>query len=222
MDWQLIAYLGLAMVGIVAQYTASVSGLGLTITQPISRTADGGTPREVTIPIGYAGTLTTRTDDNTGTITLSGGHAITTGANVDIYWSGGVQYDVTVGTVATNSMPFDSGIGNNLPIATTAVVVAVRQQINVDLDGDNAQLVAIKQHYAQSSETAMSHVDFQDSASDEIAEIDLTANVPQVWDIAGGSSNPFTGDPITKCFVSNGSITNAATFQLIALVDSTP
>lgn len=167
------------------QYTATVSGLGLTITQPITRVADGGTPREVTVPIGYAGTLTTRTDANTGTITLAGGHAIASSDNVDIYWSGGVQYDVTVGTVTVNSMPFDLGIGDDLPLAATAVVVAKRVQVNADLDGDNLKLLAIKQHFTQSNEAAASHVDFQDTAGDEIAELDLAANVPQVYDIEG-------------------------------------
>jgi len=204
------------------QYTATVSGLGLTITQPITRTADGGTPREIAVPVGYAGTLTTRTDANTGTATLGAGHGISTGDNVDLYWAGGVQYDVTVGTVSGTSVPFDLGIGDDLPSASTALVVSKRVQVNAEIDGDNLELLALKQHYAQSNETASSHMDFQDVSNSEVVEFDLAANVPQVFDIAGGATNVFTGNPITQFFISNGSVTNAATLQLLALADSTP
>lgn len=203
-------------------YSVAVTGLGGSISQNVPRTADAGGIREVSLPIGYSGTLTTRTDNDTGTVTLASGHAITTGANVDIYWSGGVQYNVTVGTVSTNSMPFDSGVGDNLPAQSTAVVVSVRTQINLDIDGDALSLVAIKQKYASNTITADSHVEFQDAADDVIAEIDLEANGPQVWDVTGGSANPFTGDPITKAFASNGSTTTAATLQILWLQDSTP
>lgn len=204
------------------QYVATVSGLGGTITQPITRIADGGIPREIAVPIGYAGQLTTRSDDNTGTVTLAANHAISSSDPVDIYWDGGVQYDVTVGTVSVNAMPFDTGIGDNLPTVNTMVVVAPRVEFNAEIDGDNLVLIALKQHYPQQNETAASHVDFQATGAEEITELDLVANIPQVWDVEGGSSNPFAGNTIIKGFVSNGSVTNPATFQLLGLADSTP
>ena len=224
MDWQLISLilLSLAPLALTLQHSVNTSGLGLTITQTLNYTADGGTSREVTVPVGKAGTLTTRTDNNTGTATLVSGHGITTGAKVDIYWDGGVQYNVTVGTVAGLSVPFDLGIGDNLPIATTAIVMALRVQVNADIDGDALSLLAVKQHYDQANETAISHIDFQDSANDEIEELDLAANVPRTINVAAGDTNIFSGDPITKFFVSNGSVTNAARLQLLALYDSTP
>jgi hypothetical protein len=169
--------------------------------------------------------LTTRTDDNTGTITMGdAGHGIQTGDKVDVYWDGGVQYDVTVGTVIGTTVPIDLGSGDVLPTDTppTAVIVSLRTQINLDIDGDNLVLLAIKQKYNSNTLTADSHVDFQDSGSAEIAEVDLEANGPQVWDIAGGSANPFTGNSITKAFASNGSTTDVATLQLLWLQDSTP
>ncbi len=206
------------------QYTVNVSGLGQAINQTLNYTDDGGTPREVDVPPGYAGTLTTRTDDNTGTVTLAAGHGIVTGDEVDIYWDGGVQYAVTVGTVATNSMPFDAGIGDNLPTASppTAVVVCKRVEVNADIDGDSLSFLACKQHYDQANETANSHVDFQSAAPAEIEELDLAANVPRTFNIRAGDPNGFTGDPITKLYVSNGSLVNTARFQLLALFDSTP
>lgn len=202
-------------------YSVTLGG-GVSISKSQARTADGGSDIEVTIPKGFAGTLTTRTDDNTGTVTLAGGHGIATGNSVDIYWSGGVQYDVTVGTVATNSMPFDLGIGDNLPSTSTAVVVCKRVTINVSLDGDALSILGVQQRFASQTATAMSHVDFQDAAGDEIAQLDLHPNGVQVFDVEGGSANPFTGDPITVCYVSNGSSADDATFKLSFLQDITP
>ena len=204
-------------------YSVSVSGLGGNIAQSLPRSANAGGIREVDLPVGKAGSLTTRTDNNTGTITMSdAGHGIATGAKVDVYWNGGVQYNVTVGTVVGTSVPIDLGVGDNLPGASTAVVVSVRSQINLDIDGDALVLLAIKQKFNSNTITADSHIDFQDSGSAEIAELDMEANGPQVWDIAGGSANPFTGNSITKAFASNGSATDAATLQLLWLQDSTP
>lgn len=204
-------------------YSVAVSGLGGNIAQSIPRTADAGGIREVALPVGKAGTLTTRTSDYVGTITMDdAGHGITTGDKVDVYWNSGVQYNVTVGTVSGTSVPISGGSGDILPAASTAVVVSKRQQINLDIDGDELELLAIKQKYDSNTAAAKSHIDFQDAGSAEIAEIDLEANGPQVWDIAGGSANPFTGNPITKAIASNGSTTDAATLQLLWVQDSTP
>ncbi len=204
-------------------YSVAVSGLGGNIAQSLPRSANAGGIREIEMPVGKAGTLTNRTDNNTGTITMGdAGHGIQTGANVDIYWDSGVQYDVTVGTVVGTSVPIDLGSGDNLPSASTALVVSLRNQINLDIDGDNLVLLAIKQKYNANTITADSHIDFQDSGGGEIAEVDLEANGPRVWDIAGGSANPFGGNPITKAFASNGSTTDVATLQLLWLQDSTP
>lgn len=204
-------------------YSVSITGVGGSITQSVPRTADAGSIREISLPVGKAGVLTTRSDDNTGTITMAdGGHGIGTGAKVDVYWSGGVQYDVTAGTVAGTSVPIDLGAGDNLPAETTPVVVSVRTEINAHIDGDELALLAIKQRYASNLESARSHVDFQDDEDDEIAELNLEANGVQVFDIEGGSANPFTGDPIVKAFASNGSTVNPATLQILWLQDSTP
>jgi hypothetical protein len=75
-----------------------------------------------------AGTLTTRTDANTGTLTMAGGHGITDGLKVDLMWTNadgtkGFRYNMTVGTVATNSVPIDLGGGDSLPVTTTAIIV---------------------------------------------------------------------------------------------------
>jgi len=203
--------------------SVSVSGLGSSITRSTPRTTDGGGSNEVVVAVGAAGSLTTRTTDTTGTVTMtSGSHGITTGQNVNIFWSGGVQYDVTVGTVSGTAVPFSGGSGDVMPIATTAVVVSPRLTFNCSVDGDSLSLLAMQQFFADQTVSTKSHIQFLDSGSAAIAEIDLDALTPKVYDIAGGDSNPFTGNPITSAIVSNGSTTDAGTLKLLWVQDSTP
>lgn len=206
-------------------FAQSISGGGVTIqTQPIIRTSSAPIALEDTLSAAKSGTLTTRTDDNTGTLTMAAGHGFTDGQIIDIYWSGGVQRSVTVGTVATNSVPIDSGIGDNLPIATTAITAVVQQSINLAIDGDNAKIVAIVLETTTKTLATAANVQFRDAAADVIAEIDLVTNVPQVWDIQGGSANPFTGDPITNLKASQANVTTTETYTLkiVGVQDASP
>lgn len=203
----------------------SVSGNGGVISYATPRTAEGGSNREVSIPAGKAGTLTTRTDNETGSLTLGSGHGITTGQIIDLFWSGGARYGITVGTVSGTTVPIgadNAGSGDNLPTAATAIVASPRTLISADVDGDNLVALACQMLFASRSETAQSHASFQDASSDIIAPIDLEANSVRFYDVEGGDANPFTGDPITKIYVSNGSSAAAATFKLLWLQDPTP
>lgn len=156
---------------------------------------------------------------------MSSGHGITTGAVIDIYWSGGARYDVLVGTVATNAVPIgadNGGTGDNLPADETPVTVMVQQTINAAIDGDNLSVAAIKAHYAASPATGKARVGFFDADDDLIASIELDANSVQHYDIAGGATNPFTGDPITYAKATHSDSANACTLQMGFLGDSTP
>jgi hypothetical protein len=194
----------------------TIAGSGLSI-QPIGiiRSGTGAIGYSVSLPLAQAGTLTTRSDDDTGTITMgSGSHTITTGAVVDVYWSGGVQYGVTVGTVSTTSVPIDSGDGDVLPATSTAVTVVPQTTINTAIDGDNCKILAIMVETTDKSLRQSAHIQLLDVSAAEIAEIDLVTNVAQVWDIEGGSANPFTGNPITSSKASTGGATSGETYTL--------
>lgn len=92
---------------------------------------------QLSIAAAKTGTLSTRTDNDTGTLTMSSGHGITTGATFDLYWvSGGVtyhQHTVTAGTVSGNSVPFDLGTGTNLPVQGTAIFAMVQNVIPCEI-----------------------------------------------------------------------------------------
>lgn len=202
----------------------SVSGGGLSIQASVSRTGSGSIALSDTVVAAKSGTLTTRTDNNTGTLTMASGHGFTDGQIIDIYWDGGVQYGVVIGTVSVNSVPIDSGIGDNLPSASTAITAALRTTANVYIDGDNTKLIAVLLSTLDRTIATAGHAEFYDAADDLIAELDLVTNVPRVFDIEGGATNPFTGDPITyvKLSQANTSATETYAVTVIGVYDASP
>jgi hypothetical protein len=206
-------------------HSQSIIGGGVSIsTLPIIRTNSAPIALEDSLPAAKTGALTTRTDANTGELTMDPGHGITTGQIIDIYWDGGVQYGVTVGTVATNAVPIDGGVGDDLPADETDITAVVQKSINLAIDGDNTDIIAIAVETVDKTVRTAAHIQFLDAADDEIAELDLVTNVPQVWDIAGGSANPFTGDSITdmKASQANSSSTETFTLKIVGVQDASP
>ncbi|MCK4341005.1 MAG: hypothetical protein KAY37_04700 [Phycisphaerae bacterium] len=76
---------------------------GISVNSTVTRTADGQIGHDVTLNPAKTGTLSTRTSDTEGTLTLESGHGIQDGDTIDVYWDGGRRYDVTVGVVAYGS-----------------------------------------------------------------------------------------------------------------------
>lgn len=204
-----------------ATYSQNLQLGGVSIDKAITRTADSQKSYEVSLPAGKSGTLTTRTDDNTGVATVSSGHGVTTSDKVDVYWTGGMRYGMTVTATDATTISVDLGAGDNFPVQDTAIVVTPQVTVNTNVDGDNAQIIGISLEYTAAVSSA-GHVDMQDSGSATIAELDLTGNAPLVYDLAAGITNPFTGNPITSTLASNGDGTNAATLKILSLEDSTP
>lgn len=211
---------------ITVTHGQSISGGGVTIQpQPIQRTGSGSIGIEETLSVAEAGSLTTRTDADTGEITMgSGSHTIETGDTVDVYWDGGVQYGATVGTVSGTAVPIDTGSGDDLPVADTDVTLMKQLEANVSIDGDEAKLLAIILETNTKSLRTAGHVQFQDASNAEIAELDLVTNVPKVWDIEGGDNNPFTGTPITQAKISQGNTTadEGYTLKIVGVQDASP
>lgn len=202
-----------------------ITGGGMSIQTPsVTRSNSGPIALEDTLAAAKTGTLTTRSDANTGTLTMSASHGIVDGDIIDIYWAGGVQYGVTVGTVSVNSVPIDLGIGDDLPIATTAITAVVQSSINLAIDGDNADFIAIVLETTTSTLNTAGHIQFLDASEGEVAAISLVSNVPQVVDIAGGATNIFTGNPITHLKVSQGNSTTSETYtiKIIGIQDASP
>lgn len=185
---------------------------GVPINSNITRTAEGNVGQSVTVAAAQSGTLSTRTNNTDGTLTLGTGHGITTGAKIDLYWATGRRYNVTVGTVATNSVPISSGSGDNLPLATTAVTAAVRTVIDADFVGDYAYAMA-----AQCAKRA--HVDFLEGSTIRLS-VDILPGESWSWLVGGTAVNPLTGYAISSITATH-SDTSAAEVNIGVLYSST-
>jgi hypothetical protein len=174
------------------------------------------------------GTLDERVDDNTGFANLGASHTISDGDTVDVYWSGGVRYGMTA-SASGGDVTIDGGAGDALPVLTTSITVCKQTEINpCSIDGDQIQIIGV--FYRNLNDTgAKAHIDFQDSGSVSINELDLvheTANGSfvkgtTIVNVSGGDTNTYTGNPITKAFASHDSA-QAATLFVLSGEDSTP
>ena len=218
--------IAIAALGVTITYGVSVSGGGISI-QPLAvqRTGSGPIGLDQTLAAAQGGSLTTRTNDTSGTITMtSGDHTIATADVVDVYWDGGVRYNVVVGTVSTTAVPISGGSGDNLPTEATAVTVVRTVTANLTIDGDEAHLIAFLLETNDKSLRTAGHIQFRDSAAAEVAEIDLVANVQRIYDLDGGDANPFTGNIITALRISQGGTSESENYRLkiTGVQDATP
>lgn len=168
------------------------------------------------------GSLTTRTDDDTGVVTLSTGHGIETADVVDVYWSGGMRYGMTA-TVSGVEITVDGGAGDNLPAEDTAITAVVEQTTwEINFDGDDAQVVAVV--YRNGADTgAKAHIDLQDATPATIEELDLvheavSGGLDHITDIANGDTNIYSGNRITAGKVSHDSQQAGTVYVMVGLV----
>lgn len=210
--------------------TLQVSGTVFTRTKNLTAdnaSAYGDATSPITLAAGKTVTSWVKTDADTAACDLPSGHGYTDG-KFDVYSSAGVLYRYGVdGTIATNALTLDGGTApaysSGFPdTATSGVIVCKQQQVNVGIDGDNASLVGF---WAD----AICHVDCQDVSSNSIRAFSMAAEEADCWDSESGIDpdtgeigvNPYTGNPITKVLISNGT-TTAGTFKAVVLQDSTP
>ena len=92
-----------------------MSAGGVSVSGVKNRSADSAVGYDLEVPRAHNGTLSTRTNNTEGTITLSGGHPVTTAMVVDLYWTGGTRRAVVVGTVSGTSVPISGGSADTQP-----------------------------------------------------------------------------------------------------------
>jgi hypothetical protein len=162
-----------------------------------NETLIGGTAAPISLTQGSAATSWVKSDANTAACDVATASTIATG-KVDVWWAGGMRYGVDC-TRTVDALALDGGTGTDFPAnGTTTCVIVQQQQVNVSIDGDLALIVGVLS-------SVPAHVDFQDSAGDSIEAISLTANEPNMWD-SSMATTPYTGDPITKAMVTNGTL----------------
>jgi hypothetical protein len=184
--------------------------------------ADTNNPLEVTIPAAKAGTLSTRTDNDTGIVTVASGHGITTSDKIDLYDATGViiRKDMDVTAVGGTTVSIDAGTGSNLPIATTAVRVAKRVLISpVFYDASGIQIFGIQ--LAVPGATSKGRANFLSSVPASVGDMSLTANKGLITNVAAGATNPLSADAVAV-HVTNGNDSIDGTLTVISMEDRTP
>lgn len=211
----------------VGNYSLTVTIGGVSIAKSVSRSGDHPNPYgPITLPAGKVVTSWVKTDANTAACNLPSGHGYTNG-NFDVYWTAGgvdyVRYGVP-GTITVNALALDGGDGTDFPAsATVGIVVCKQVQINTAIDGDASELLALSLESSDPASTGRAHVDFQDVSDVQVADFNLYANVPLVYDIGSSAiTNPVTGEPIVVAYASNGSSSEDLTLYVLSLEDSSP
>lgn len=177
---------------------ATLGGRTFTTDQTTTGENIGGSSPVVTAA--KAGSLTTRTDADTGTITGSTGHGVVDGDKLDVYWSGGCRRNMTVGTVSGNAIPIDGGSGDNLPALNTALTFKVPQT-----EGEWALAGADVRGLCVKAPTYRGQVVVRQSGGTEIAAFLVSPGHDYVWSVASGITNPVTGATIAKATFSHES-----------------
>lgn len=142
-----------------------------------------------------SGTLSTRTGDDGGVITTSG-HSIADASKVDVYWAGGSRYGMVSSAADATTLTVAGGVGDNFPIATTAITVCVQKNIDFSCDGD--EMTVLAQQFSQDGRAT-----FCDSSDAVLTSFLLNANVGNVWYNASGVTRPITGNPVSYIAVTN-------------------
>jgi len=164
------------------------------------------------LPSGKAGTLSTRTDADTGILTVLTGHGITASDTVSVFWSGGYRYGVDVTATTATTISIDIGSGADLPAVTTAIVVGKEETHTLAITGNQLSLFVIDCDLRSS-------VNFRDVSNVSLLAYDLLANEGRMWTAGAGVTNPLAGDVATNVVLANGGIT--ATDFRIGMLAST-
>lgn len=164
-------------------------------------TADNVMGPDKTVTAAKVGQLTTRTDANTGTLTMAASHGIITGDKIDLFWDGGSRYNMTVGTVSVNSVPIDLGGGDNLPTNLTAITAKVVEVELGTVAGDSIQFIALYTKYA-------GRVTFRDAAHAVLWTKLLEDAETYAWSVNSGVTNPLAGAAVVEVALSTGDSDN--------------
>ena len=170
-------------------------------TRSVTADAETGAEPVGDVPAAKTGTLTTRTNNTDGTITLDPGHGLSTG-RMDLYWSGGSRRGVA-GTVTSDSLAITGGTGDNLPAQSTAVRATAPHVEAVNFTGSNA--VAALLWSALATADYPGWIVFTTSGDAEVKAWELTGSLPTwSWDSGGDATNPFSGQTVAKVYFSHG------------------
>lgn len=206
---------------IVARISHSVKTGGETLNSNKSIIGNSGPIANFSVAAAKSGSLTTRTSNTVGTLTMAAGHGFVTGNTIDLFWAGGKRLNVILGTVSTNSCPFTSGTGDNLPASSTTITAMVNNAISTGLQnvsnyvpfglGLAASLQALM---ISSLKRSVYRFYYWNPVSSEIDLGDVVAitplyfddNISYEWHLSSGATNPIPNDYVAFVQVTHGEL----------------
>ena len=202
------------------QTSFSYQGGGSVLQGGFNIEAEHPNPFEVPVPAAVAGVLSTRTDANTGQLTVATGHGVTTDDTVDLYTAAGVliRRDMDVTAVGGTTINIDLGSGDDLPSAATAVVVCKQTLFTCLIDGDDIEFIVIGLDLPGVNKP-FGRAIFEKADDSDVFEA-IFAGRPLSWDVAGGQANDFEAAAVAKCRVSHAHAI-AGKFKIISMEDPT-
>lgn len=187
-----------------SSYSVQASAAGAVYIQQSTVTANSVERATPTLSAAKTGTLTTRTNNTDGTLTMDSGHGFTTSAVIDLFWSGGSRRNVTVGTVSTNSVPISGGSGDNLPTNNTAITAMLPTQVTFAADGTSTAVQVI------GACPVNGWVVFRNSTTVVYACQIRAGVLANIW-VTGMGSNPISSAAITNVLFSHADSTQSQT-----------
>ena len=167
---------------------------------------------DVSLPAAVSGTLTTRTSDSVGVVTVAS-HSITTSDKVAVFWSGGYRHNVAVSATSGTTISIGSGgSGDNLPAASTALTVCKETTLSFSHVGDD-----IKGMFVHSPQRMSMNV--RDTVPASQVAADVPANEGWFWISNATGTNPFAGDTLQDIILANAD-TTAQTATVLLLKNS--
>lgn len=188
----------------------SVSSANVSWSKSYTETGGGFQSHDLALPAGKAGTLTTRTDNDTAVLTLGAGHGLTD-ETVAVAWDGGKRTGMSITAHDSTTITVDGGSGDSLPIATTAVIVGKAVTApDVNFDGDEASFLLVKC-------ASRSFVDFLDADSASLFSREIAANFGgYYWAESSDVTRPITGNEVSSVVAYNLT-TTADTLTVVAI-----
>lgn len=195
------------MASAVITVQAQIGGISINANNTL--TGNSQESCEATLAAAHTGSLGTRTDANTGIVTMSAGHGITDGKVVVSWTSGGVRKSrVNMdATVVDNAVTIDGGDGDDLPAQGEDVEVAMQTDLAAAFDGDDLLAIA-----ANSSRDATAKL--YDSGGAVLATVEMFAGSAWYWMSGMGTSSPITGNAVAKVSVGSRSTVGTSTFKM--------
>jgi len=165
--------------------SSNITIAGTTISNNASITSDTWASWTDTLEAADGGSLTTRTSDTEGVVTLDdSSHALETGDVLDLYWTGGKRRGVAV-TISVNEATISGGSGDVLPTQGSDISVAKVKEVDMDFNPTNMQAIAVSLNQG-------GQLVFINSSNAELANYTLVANQGWMWYDGNGYDNPLT------------------------------